>query len=188
MKKIYYCEQFPREISQHRLAYFLLERALTLAYPEISWKNVKYGREELGKPFLEEHPGILFNISHCKTCVACVIGDSAVGIDVERRFSWKEPLARRITHSGEWDWLGQTEDVRAARLNLLWSRKESYLKCVGTGIRSDLRKINVLGELIDEGGSFYFQELQTPEFTLAVCSREKEEASIVRMDWQDLCK
>lgn len=199
MKKIYYCDRFPQEISQHRLAYLLLEQAVLGEYPEISREKMRYERDSFGKPFLINCPEVQFNISHCKTCVACVIGSSRVGIDVERRFPWKTSLARRITHPAEWDWLKQKtgdenfseaeydgENIWSARLNLLWSRKESYLKCIGTGIRSDLRKINVLQDLKDDDGNLYFQELQKPDFTLVVCSGEKEEVPVVRIGWEEL--
>lgn len=176
--KIYYCEQFPEEVSQHRLAYFLLEQALDENEPElkrltgnektepctlrgevrIEWKTVKdggelekesrkyrYERTPFGKPYLADYPQIQFNISHCASCVACAVGEEPMGIDVERRFPWKENLVRRVCHPGEREFLMQlaSEQERVDSLNLIWSRKESFLKCIGTGIRRDLREFQV---------------------------------------------
>lgn len=189
--KIYYCEQFPQQMSQHCLAYLLLERGIALEYPELPRREIRYGKDRFGKPFLQDYPVIQFNISHCRSCVACVIGEDMVGIDVERRFPWKENLARRICHPREWDWLEEVKEDKVKqeeRLNLLWARKESYLKCIGTGIRSDLREINVLEKQTGKENCFCFQELQKPEFTLTVCSRENGRAPLVKIDWQDLQK
>lgn len=182
--RIYYCENFPRQISQHRLAYLLLERGLEKEYPEKDWKGVTYEKDSYGKPYLKEYRQIQFNISHCKTCVACVIGTDRVGIDVERRFPWKEALGRKICHAREWEWLNEGTTNKNAGLNLLWSRKESYLKCIGTGIRSDLRAVNTLQ--IQEDGEYFFREYQTETFTLTVCSRENGETIFENTDWQDL--
>lgn len=170
--KIYYCDQIPQQISQHRLAYLLLERGLALDCSKLLGETLRYGRDDYGKPFLEDHPEIQFNISHCKTCVACAIGREPVGIDVERRFPWKEALARRVCHPAEWEWVMEGQDS-AARLNLIWSRKESYLKCIGTGIRSDMRKINVLEDPMVQG--YGFAEVQTDAYSIVVCGREKAE-------------
>lgn len=171
--KIYYCDQIPQQVSQHRLAYLLLERGLALEYPGLWEGELRYGKDPYGKPFLEGHPEVQFNVSHCRTCVACAIGGEPVGIDVERRFPWKESLAQRICHPAEWEWLMDGPD-RPARLNLLWSRKESYLKYIGTGIRGDLREVNVL-ELLGAPGCACM-EFQTETFTLAACGRERVES------------
>lgn len=218
--KIYYCEQFPEEISQHRLAYLLLERALEERGKEAEQAErgrgkeaeqaecrrgeegkYRYERTSFGKPYLADCPQIQFNLSHCKCCVACGVGELPVGIDVEKRFPWKENLAKRICHPAEWKLLMEREDdkVREACFNLIWSRKESYLKCIGTGIRQDLRNFQVWfgteagtghgtekgtesgteaaaksGETAETcvriaGENYQFMEFQTQEYTLVCC-------------------
>lgn len=231
--KIYYCEQFPEEISQHRLAYLLLERALGENWPDLGQtesggdadpvavkglaenvcKKYRYGRTDLGKPYLADYPQIQFNLSHCRDCVACAVDDLPVGIDVEKRFPWKENLAKRICHPLEWELLMKMADGtdRAACLNLIWSRKESYLKCIGTGIRRDLREFQAwTGAALEEKtGSkigrperesiwieeekYCFLEFQTRDYTLVCCAQEgKSDDAAIRtavrkVEWQDLC-
>lgn len=179
--KVYYYDQLPEEMSQHSLAYLLLEQALKECYPGLFAEKPEYGREELGKPYIKGYPWLHFNVSHCASCVACAIGEAPVGIDAERRFPWRETLARRICHPEEWKFLQNMENLeeRTAWLNRIWSRKESYLKCIGTGIRSDLRRIDTLEELKIQG--FEFTELQNEEFSMAACSRENlENVQIIR--------
>ncbi|MDD2958905.1 MAG: 4'-phosphopantetheinyl transferase superfamily protein [Lachnospiraceae bacterium] len=184
--KIYYCRDLRQEKSLHSLAYLLLEEALKREYPGLAFDQpVSYGKKPMGKPYLVDYPEIFFNISHCPRCVACVLGTAEVGIDVERRFEWKNNLASRICHEAEWAELEhRPEAEKKDGLNLLWSWKESYMKMLGTGIRSDLRKVDFSGMLRealaeesrrccrDKKKNFYYN-LQTEEFTLVCCGREK---------------
>ena len=180
--RVYYCEGVPPEISQHCLAYLLLETILKKNY---FVKKPKYGYTEQGKPYLKQYPQLQFNISHCHEGVACAIGSLPVGIDIERRFPWKENLARRICHPAEWRRMEelQTQEERERLLNLLWSRKESWLKCIGIGLRCDLREINLL-----QTDTRRFQELQNERFTLVTCSEadDNQEDEIEKIRWQDL--
>ncbi|HIV22946.1 MAG TPA: 4'-phosphopantetheinyl transferase superfamily protein [Candidatus Merdiplasma excrementigallinarum] len=189
MIKIYFCERVPEPdkkadgISQHRLAYRLLEQSIRENWSETEKEPFHYIAAPGGKPRLEGHPEIHFNISHCAACVACALGDAPVGIDVENRFPWKESLAARICHPLERERLRKLEPEEQEQwLNRIWSRKESYLKYLGTGIRRDLREFQVWEEeerqesacqkhRID-GETCFFRETQNSLYTLTVCGRE----------------
>lgn len=189
MIKIYFCERVPEPdkkadgISQHRLAYRLLEQSIRENWPETEKEPFHYIAAPGGKPRLEGHPEIHFNISHCAACAACALGDAPVGIDVENRFPWKESLAARICHPLERERLRKLEPEEQEQwLNRIWSRKESYLKYLGTGIRRDLREFQVWEEeerqesacqkhRID-GETCFFWETQNSLYTLTVCGRE----------------
>ena len=116
------------------------------------------------KPVFRDRKDLWFNISHCRLGVAAVISDVPVGVDVERRFAWNEKLARRIAHPAELEAMLRldAEKERQALLNLIWSRKESFLKCRGTGFSEDPRSFNVLETGI-------FRELQDERMTMCVC-------------------
>ena len=189
MIKIYFCERVPEPdkkadgISQHRLAYRLLEQSIRENWSETEKEPFHYTAAPGGKPRLEGHPEIHFNISHCAACAACALGDAPVGIDVENRFPWKESLAARICHPLERERLRKLEPEEQEQwLNRIWSRKESYLKYLGTGIRRDLREFQVWEEeegqesacqkhRID-GETCFFRETQNSLYTLTVCGRE----------------
>lgn len=129
-------------------------------------------KDTMGKPWLPERPDIHVSVSHCRNgyvAAACAMEpeEEDVGIDIEYRFPYRESLAGKILHPNERQWLeGQDEADRSACLNRIWSRKEAYLKCIGTGIRMDLRGVDTTGI-----GSFPFEfhEKQTPDYTLCVC-------------------
>ena len=139
--RICYWEYQGEKTSQHQMAHRLLEEMLE---KEGVNSPFSYGKEKGGKPFLTERPEIKFNISHCPVCVACAVGDVPIGIDVERRFPWKEKLAQRSAHPQEYrDLKALPVQMAQAALGIIWSGKESYLKCIGTGLRRDLRTFRV---------------------------------------------
>ena len=108
-------------------------------------------KDAFGKPYLPGHPEILFNLSHSKNGYAAVVVSdsaeaSAVGIDIEARFPYRELLARKICSESENRMIREasSEDEKKRLLNLFWSRKEAILKCEGTGIRQDLRLVDTI--------------------------------------------
>ncbi len=95
---------------------------------------------EHGKPLLRDYPDIHFNLSHCRSAVACVTGSSPVGIDVERRGRYREMLARHVLNSEELaDVLGV--DDPDCRFLEYWTRKEALLKQRGSGVSGDMREV-----------------------------------------------
>lgn len=183
--KIYFCEQDETEIGnegQRHLSRQLLGMALHENWPALFSLPAQgefpagVERTEQGKPYFPQYPQIQFNISHCRSCVACAVGSRPLGIDVERRFPWKEPLAKRICTPGEWEQLqALTDGEKEQRLQLLWSRKESYLKYTGTGIRVNLKELSVW---TPEDTRCRFYEWQRERYTLTVCTEEEPEQLI----------
>jgi phosphopantetheinyl transferase (holo-ACP synthase) len=97
---------------------------------------------ERGKPYSAAHPEIRFNISHCETACACVIGEGELGIDIERKFSYRENLARKVCHPEEWKMLQTLDEAqRSHQLHLLWSLKESFVKWQGQGLSYGMERV-----------------------------------------------
>lgn len=100
-----------------------------------------------GKPFLRDRKDFHFNLSHSGHWVVIAWGCHPVGIDVEmiRMDESKLQLARRFFASDEQDWLfAAPEQERSLRFFEIWTRKESYLKYLGTGINRSLNSFSVL--------------------------------------------
>ena len=135
---------------QHAFAWELL--AHVLSYPG-GWEELEAQtmREEKGKPYLPDSSA-QFNISHCCWAVAVICAPFPVGIDIERKISYKENLARRISHPKEWEILTSLPEgmEKAELLSRLWSRKESLLKAMGEGLAVDTRKVLVLEKKLKE--------------------------------------
>lgn len=94
-----------------------------------------------GKPFLSRHPEIFFNISHSGEYAACAVGRIPVGIDIQfRKPGDHRKLARRILTSEEWT-AYETSGCDEQIFYTFWTKKESYLKYTGEGIRKELRTL-----------------------------------------------
>lgn len=131
-------------------------------------KNPSIRIADGGKPYLEDYSNFFFNISHSGSYVVCVIGNQEVGVDIQlhkkvsegfgKRFFCREEMAYLETVAEESEITkvdmievdmtesGTTEDSKEAekRFFSIWTKKESYVKYLGTGMKEDFRKINVL--------------------------------------------
>lgn len=100
-----------------------------------------------GKPELAAHPRFHFNISHAGEWTAAVFDRAPVGIDIERiaqidtgtfasHFTKKEQSFVRAS--------GSTAKERLERFYDIWTRKESYVKAIGTGLSMPLDSFCVM--------------------------------------------
>ena len=122
---------------------------------ELLWKLVEHAGEDAktlnikkginGRPFFENCDRLDFSISHSNELVVCALSvDSGrVGADTEKQESTirkeKQPLfAGRFFSGNEREIL----DAEPDRFSEIWTRKEAYLKWVGTGLATDLREVD----------------------------------------------
>jgi len=107
--------------------------------------EIQYGKEKGGKPFLTGDP-LFFNISHTRNEFVFSVSDKLnSGIDIEetgRKINF-EPVIRRFFSSSEVTYILNGRSASALRFFLLWTRKESLLKLIGTGMTEDLTKLEV---------------------------------------------
>ncbi len=106
-----------------------------------------------GKPFLKEHRGLFYNLSHSGEYAICALSDQEVGVDIQKwRGITNSGIANRVMHDKEraafsWDKVGSEEEFYR-----FWAAKEAYVKCGGEGLLKDFREIIVdfsKGEVID---------------------------------------
>lgn len=98
----------------------------------------EHGRE--GKPLLvEPHADWRFNLSHGDTrALVAVCWQRDVGVDIERvrPVPDLDSIARQYFAPDEAAYLGRlAPGERDAAFLSLWTRKESYLKAIGTGLK-----------------------------------------------------
>lgn len=93
-----------------------------------------------GKPYLEDHSHIHFNISHCRNAIAVAVSDAPVGIDVESFRHFGDGLLDKTMNDSEKAEIlasGEPRETFAA----YWTRKEAVFKLIGTGITDNLHNI-----------------------------------------------
>lgn len=126
---------------------------------------------EHGKPSLAAHPELHFSISHSGHYVACALGSSEMGIDIQHRVEVNEGVVRRVCSEEEIDWLDAQED-RVTGFLRLWALKESWFKAVGTGLTDDYPYFDLTGSfpfLLNKEGTFHFYEFSFAKGRGAVC-------------------
>ena len=129
---------------EHLSAWLLFLYALRVEYGITELSSLKLAKYPHGKPYSIAYPELFFNLSHCQNACACVLADRPVGIDVERKLSYKEALMRRIcTKEEQAIFAGCRDDAeRAELLSVLWSMKESYVKRDGRGLSGGLNQVS----------------------------------------------
>ncbi len=134
---------------QSRSGYRLLAEMIKTRYAyDLEKETDSVMRTETGKPYLRLHPELFFNISHSGEWIACVLGNVPVGIDIQYHREIKlEQTARKICTPDEWKTFMQagTEKGKKDFLFQIWTKKESYLKFTGDGIRRELCEISYEG-------------------------------------------
>ena len=120
------------------LAYQLLCDGLEHEYGITDKPVFSYG--EHGKPSIIGHEDIHFNLSHCKTAVACAISDKPIGIDIESIRLAKETVIRYAMNDAETQRIMESSnpDLEFTRL---WTMKESVLKLTGEGINDNMKSV-----------------------------------------------
>ena len=129
-------------------------------------------KTKAGKPYLVGREDFHFNLSHSGNWVVIAWADRAVGIDVEflRSTENKDRLAQRFFHPQEQAYLAQARGQEWAwRFFEIWTKKESYLKYLGTGIDRALNSFSVfdLPEV-----SFISQRLEDALLTLCASNAQ----------------
>ena len=139
---------------------------------------------ENGKPVLRAHPGIHFNLSHSGTLAVCAVSDQTVGADVEAWRHAESQIAERCFTPVELKWMKAQRQNRQA-FTRLWTRKESYLKMLGTGLSQDPNTFSVLPGA-SMGIPASFAEWEVREYSICVCTPLPAPISLLSADSSDL--
>ena len=121
----------------------VLQRLVLGAYVERDPKQLRFQRDEWGRPRLAEHGTLHFSLSHCASHVALAVGsDPVLGVDVETvvpvRPSFMH-IARQFFHAADLAQLLECpEEKRYSRFLELWTLKEAYLKAIGLGMHKPM--------------------------------------------------
>ena len=100
--------------------------------------SVEFGRMPEGKPTLKDCAHLRFNLSHSGDLVVIAVAlEREVGVDVEaiRPMPDLEDIAKFFFASGERDdLLSLPPDERIPAFFHCWTRKEAFVKAVGSGL------------------------------------------------------
>lgn len=122
-----------------------------------------------GKPFVKDREGFCYNLSHSGRYVVIAWGCSEVGVDVQQhdRSVAADAIARRYFTSEEQSYI----QGDLLRFYEVWTKKESYLKYIGKGLRKSLGSFHVLEP--DPGIRYYHRNLDGG-YSLSLCTEEED--------------
>ena len=139
----------------------------------LSQKMVHFTLQKNGKPGLLEQPGLHFNLTHSSDYAAAVFSEVEVGIDLEHFRENGEKIAARFFSEEEQAFLRERKD--ASSFTRIWTRKESYVKATGLGMKTPFPSFSTVEELIeqkDTGDFFYLKSYDViTDYWLSVCSK-----------------
>ena len=151
-------ERMEKSAARHKIQSNMAKRVLLYGIrKEYSLKELPaIGKGIYGKPYFPEYPEICFNYSHADAGILCGIAETPLGVDIER--------------------LIEDPAVQIRYFSKIWTAKESYLKCIGTGIRQKLSNLDLSevldGKTYEEVYHFFF--LDGEDFQAAVCLKTKK--------------
>ena len=129
--------------------------------------------DENKRPYIDySDMGLDFSVSHSGGCALCVLamGDgAAVGCDIQHARDYTEEklstLSRTFMNTYELTDFERSDD-RSAEFFKAWTRREAYVKRVGSDIFDNLKTADLSGEYFKEGviyacGERYFYSINT---------------------------
>ncbi|MBE7169182.1 MAG: 4'-phosphopantetheinyl transferase superfamily protein [Williamsia sp.] len=133
-----------RTDAQNTLTGELLVRWLASKYTGLHNGQIRFARNQFGKPFVIGQYNFHFNLSHSGCWVACAIDNSEVGIDVEEIRQIDFSVAWSFFSSAEYeDLMHRDESERLSYFYELWTLKESYVKAIGKGLSEPLPSFSI---------------------------------------------
>lgn len=124
-------------------------------------------QDEFGKPYLIDRRAVHFNLSHSGQYVVLAWGGTEVGVDVQKH----DPAAKVESIGMRFFTPDELQYIRGDRLRFyeIWTKKESFLKYTGKGLRTGLNSFSVLAP---EPGIRYFYRTLGMDYSLSLCTEE----------------
>ena len=112
--------------------------ALLASTPYTLHSTPSFLYNEHGAPYLAVGP--YFSISHCKQGIVVAVSETPIGIDIEAIRPLNEGLVQKAMNPQEQAQIAAAANPEQEFIRL-WTRKEAYVKMLGTGIISDMHQI-----------------------------------------------
>ena len=173
-------ERTKQKKSQLQSIYAGLLLEYALREQGLSGRSLTFLKNPDGKPYIAECPELFYNLSHSKLYVALVMDEYPVGVDVEGLREGYQKLVNRFFAADEIVRLqGQWSDEYFTEL---WTRKESYLKATGYGMRMPLSGFSALqeqvqvneqmaAEMLEDAGYYLASYKLLEDYYLSVCRK-----------------
>ncbi|MFJ7155212.1 4'-phosphopantetheinyl transferase superfamily protein [Streptomyces sp. NPDC101118] len=127
----------PTDARAYAAAHIALRRLLA-GWLRIGPEEIPIWREPLGRPVIP-CPGLKlhFSVSHSGGLALFAVAAAPIGADVQRRTGDRtiDAVARTLHPAERAELEAAPEEARPELFGRMWTRKEAYLKGIGTGLR-----------------------------------------------------
>ncbi|HEX3078666.1 MAG TPA: 4'-phosphopantetheinyl transferase superfamily protein [Lachnospiraceae bacterium] len=177
--KFYHLEDAQRSLFSELLARYMLWKSTGESISKTTFQVGAYGKPYYGNSDMH------FNISHSDRMILGVIGNSEVGIDIEKITGADIDIAKQFFTEDERNLIlsHKDEDTRSKAFFEIWTRKESFLKAIGTGLYTTLTSFDVCEDQVCyEGRQYDIRNIDIkPEYKAAICTVEGSNLFDVRL-------
>lgn len=157
--------EYARSVSAH----MLVRTALMNRYGIFDGKDgicgsrVIIGRRDGGCPYFVSPVGFFVSITHSGSMAACAVSAvAAVGVDVQPVGKIAPRVLEALYTENEREYVGSDP----VRFTEIWTRKESFVKMLGTGITRDLGSVDTLTGENTNGAVFTTERIGKKFLTL----------------------
>ncbi len=148
-----------------------ISRIAISEFCNVSPAEIRFSKNEFGKPFAVGLD-VFFSISHSGDLVYCAVSDREIGIDIEKNREIRLDAAKRFACESELEYIGGSTE----RFFEIWTLKEAYFKCIGTGLGADIRSVSFKktdGSYECSENGFLLTKLGLPDgYTGFICEKD----------------
>ena len=149
----------------------VLLRSLLCERLSLRNQDLAFFRNAYGKPVLRNKPSLFFSLSHTRNAIAVALSDRNVGVDTERAGRADKDAARKAFTDHEYNHVFCGDRDPDTRFFELWTRKEAYLKWLGTGWALTLPDPGILTPDI----SGMLRTIRRGDYFVSACSERADE-------------
>ena len=123
-----------------------ITRILKCANKELSFEYPKNHKPVFNPSCHPKANSVDFNLSHTKGAILVgVTTDESIGVDIEKITDAPFDVMCLVFHPDEINYINNFSDsAKSVAFYEIWTKKEAYTKCFGTGLITDLCSINTL--------------------------------------------
>ncbi len=120
-----------------RIAADALCRNALADFCSISPAEITFEYSAHGKPYAKGLPAH-FSVSHSGDIAVCAVSHSEIGIDIEKIRSVNLRASEKFATENEREYIRNSE----TGFFEIWTLKEAYFKCIGTGLGTDIKDVS----------------------------------------------
>lgn len=126
----------PENKRRQKIAADILCRQMLAESDGIGPADIVIKKSSDGKPYAE-NSSYKFSISHCGNLVVCAVSKNEIGVDIEKIRNVRLKMADKFACENEIAYIGE----KLERFFEIWTLKEAFFKCKGTGLGSDIKSV-----------------------------------------------